>query len=533
MSGVVSAEALARMLDDGGEIAVLDVREHGEYGEEHLFFGVNVPYSRFELDLSQRVPNPRARIVLYDQAGGSIAARAAASAERLGYADVSWLQGGIEAWKQAGFAVFAGVNVPSKTFGEMVEETFGTPSLSAEELAELRDRGEPVVVLDGRPWEEYHGWTIPGGISCPNGELAYRLAELVPDERTPVVVNCAGRTRSIIGCETLRQYGVKNPVYALRNGTMGWRLAGMELEHGATRRAPARREPADLEARRRQALALAERAGVARLSAEQVRIWLGETDRTTYLLDVRDPREYRQRHMPGSVSAPGGQLIQATDHWVGVRRARLVLVDDTEVRAAVCAYWLAQRDYDVAILAAGEAAWWDARSEIPAIAPVEAAPRVSVAMLAAELTGSRQPLLLDCQQSMAYRRAHVPGAAWVIRPRLEAAVSGTSRTRPIRLLGADSGPEDLLAADLRALGFTDVAVLDGGIAAWQAAGQPVAATADDPPDEDCADYLFFVHDRHQGNLESARRYLAWEHGLVESLAAGERAHYRLARPRQP
>lgn len=527
----VSPETLERMLGDGGEVAVVDVREHGEYGEGHLFFCVSVPWSRFELDLPRRVPNRRVRLVIYDQADGAVAGAAAAAAEALGYTDVARLDGGLEGWRAAGYGVFAGVNVPSKTLGELVEAAYGTPSLTPEALAERQRRGERVLVLDGRPWEEYHAWSIPGAMSCPNAELPYRIGELVPDDETPVVVNCAGRTRSLIGCEMLRQLGVNNPVYALRNGTMGWRLAGMELDHGAERRAAADAPPADLDTRRRQAWDMAGRAGVRRLSAAQVRDWLDDSGRTTYLLDVRDPREYQRGHLQGAVPAPGGQLIQATDQWVGVRRARLVLVDDTEVRAAACAFWLAQMDFEVAVLAGGEAAWWGTESGSPP-APVAPSParRLDVPALVAELAAAEPPWLLDCQPGMDYRKAHAPQAEWVIRPRLPALAADRDRTRPVRLMGRGEGPADLLAKDLSALGFSDVAVLAGGVEAWQNAGQPVTASPGTPPDGECLDFLFFVHDRHHGNLEAAKRYLAWEHGLVAALSPGERAHFRLVPP---
>jgi len=527
---VVTPAELERMLGDGDEIAVVDVREHGEYGEGHLLFCVSVPWSRFELDLPRLVPNRRVRMVVYDQADGAVAAKAAAAATALGYTHVARLDGGLEGWRAAGYGVFAGVNVPSKTLGELVEQAYGTPSITAEELAERQQRGEPAVVLDGRPWEGYRAWSIPEATSCPNAELPYRLGELLPDEETPVVVNCAGRTRSIIGCEMLRQFGVGNPVYALRNGTMGWRLAGLELDHGAERRSPAGEPPPDVDRRRRRALEMAYRAGVQRAPAEEVRAWLGEDERTTYLLDVRDPREYQQAHLRGAASAPGGQLIQATDQWVGVRRARIVLVDDTEVRAAACGFWLTQMDFEVAILAGGASAWWDTEAGAPADARPGTAERVSVEALSQALAGEPAPLLLDCQPSMVYRKAHAPEAIWVIRPRLEAAMAGRERSVPVRIMGRGEAAAELLARDLEALGFSDVAVLAGGIEAWKAAGQPLVSTPGTPADEECLDFLFFVHDRHHGNLESAKRYLAWEHGLVDSLRPSERAHFRLCVP---
>lgn len=527
MRDQVTAAELEAMLSDGKEIAVVDIREHGEYGEGHLFFCVSIPFSRFELDLPRLIPNPHTRVVMYNQDNGALMDRALAIAQKLGYTQVQSLRDGVEGWEAAGLRLFAGVNVPSKTFGEMIAENFHTPALSAEALAEKQANGGPVVVLDGRPWEEYHAQSIPGATSCPNGELVYRVHDLVEDEDTPIVINCAGRTRSILGCEMLRQYGIRNPVYALRNGTMGWRLSGREIDQGADRRAPAGLPQQPIEPLRAQALAMAEKAGASLIPAATVQQWLEQTERTTYLLDIRDPREFAQAHLSGARSAPGGQLIQATDEWVGVRRARLVLVDDTEVRAAACAYWLAQMDYEVYILEHGKAAWWATESGQTAAAGPKTAQRIGPSDLSERMASSMSPTVLDCQNGMTARQSHIPGSRWVIRPKLFEVVADCSAESPIVVVGSDNGKEDLIAADLIAAGFTETTVLEGGMAAWIEAGHPTEASPNDPPDEACIDYLFFVHDRHAGNLEAARRYLEWEHGLVPALSERDWAHYHL------
>ena len=218
-------------LTAGPEIAFLDVREAGQYGEGHPFFAVNVPYSRLELEISGLVPRKATPIVLLDD-GDGVAGKAARRLAALGYSDVAMLDGGAPGWAKAGFTLFKGVNLPSKAFGEIVEHVQHTPSLSAEELKARVDKGEQLVILDGRSPQEYRRMTIPGARSIPNAELAHRLPALVTDDMTTIVVNCAGRTRSIIGAQSLRNAGVKNPVIALRNGTQGWMLAGLKLENG-------------------------------------------------------------------------------------------------------------------------------------------------------------------------------------------------------------------------------------------------------------------------------------------------------------
>ena len=211
----------------GGELAVLDIREHGQYGQGHPFLAVSCPYSVLEQKAPILVPRYSAPVVVYDD-NDNLALRAADALARVGYVDIRILEGGASAWEAAGFTLYQGVNVPSKTFGELVEHFCHTPAITASELHEMQMRGDNLILLDGRTAEEYSNFNIPGGISCPNAELPLRFDALVDDPATTVVINCAGRTRSIIGAQTLIDFGVTQKVLALENGTQGWALADLE-----------------------------------------------------------------------------------------------------------------------------------------------------------------------------------------------------------------------------------------------------------------------------------------------------------------
>src|SRR5690606_10611805 len=113
--------------------------------------------------------------------------------------------------------------------------------------------------------------SIPSAQNCPNGELAYRVGRMVPHPDTRIIINCAGRTRSIIGAQTLINLGVPNPVAALQSGTQGWTLADFELEYGADRRYGAPSE--SLDDMRRSAQALAASHGGEEVDAASVAAW--------------------------------------------------------------------------------------------------------------------------------------------------------------------------------------------------------------------------------------------------------------------
>ena len=351
----VTAHELRRMILDDRELALLDAREERRFAESHIFYASCCALSRLEKLAPLLVPRRGARTVTCD-AGAGEAARAAARLGELGYTDVSVLEGGIAAWAAAGYVLFSGVNVPSKAFGEVVEHEFGTPSISAEELRALLDAGEDgeaPVILDSRPTPEFTNFSIPGGRCCPGAELAYRVHDAAPSPETTVVVNCAGRTRSIIGAQSIINAGVPNRVVALRNGTMAWHLAGFDLAKGATAHV-ARPSAAGVAKAKAAAARVAERFAVRTVDRATLDRWRAESEaRSLFVFDVRTREEYEAGHLPDARWVAGGQLVQATDRHVGTLRSRIVLTDDDGVRATMTASWLVQMGWRDAVVLEG------------------------------------------------------------------------------------------------------------------------------------------------------------------------------------
>ena len=520
----VTPGQLKAMLRDGSEIALLDVREAGQFGESHLLFATPLSYSRLELDVGSLVPRKSVPLVVCDDGVLGVANRAAKRLLALGYTDVSVLGGGTRGWAAAGYALFAGVNVPSKAFGELVEHACHTPRITVQELARMQAAGEDLVILDGRPLAEYRKMNIPGGICCPNAELPYRVSSIVTNPKTRIVVNCAGRTRSIIGAQTLINFGVPNPVVALENGTQGWVLADFKLERGSARRYPDHIDEKLLPELQKSARVLAGRFKIEIASAALVQKWLRDPDRTTYLCDVRTPEEFEAGSIPGSVHAPGGQLIQATDQWVGVRNARIVVIDGGEtVRAPMVASWLKQLGCDACVLEGGVRS--GIKGSPPARPALPALPAISAAELKRMLDAGRCAVF-DLGASMTFRRAHIPGSRWSSRVRLAADARLEKRT--IVLTAEDGDLARLAATEFPGAGTRDIKLFEGGVAAWTQAGYSTESSPGVPPDAECIDYLFFVHDRHAGNREAMRQYLAWETGLIAQLDEQDKASFRIA-----
>ena len=518
MTKFTDAKTLKGWLHDGAEIALFDVREQGEYGEAHLFYAVPLPYSRLEIEAPRLAPRKSVRLVVYDE-GQTLAMRAAARLADIGYTDVHVLEHGTRGWREAGFPLFAGVNVPSKTFGELVEQTCHTPSVTAAGLAAMVARGENLVIVDGRPLSEFAKMNIPGAVCCPNGELGYRIRDIAPDPATTIVINCAGRTRSITGAQTLINLGLPNPVLALENGTQGWYLEDFELQHGRSDRYPDRVSPPALKAAREASRSLAQRFAIQYVDAATASAWHAGSEHSVFLCDVRTPEEFARGSLSGAQHAPGGQLIQATDQYVGVRHARVVVFDDDGVRAPVVASWLQQLGHDAWVLNGG----LDSGLALPVRgAELPALPAMTVAELAAALAGDRVRVL-DLRASTKFRKAHIAGATWGIRPRIPA--WATFEGRELVLVDDADGVAELAASEWGVSPSSLIRRLEGGFDAWVNAALPTESTADLPADAECIDYLFFVHDRHDGNKAAARRYLEWETGLLAQLDERELAAF--------
>ncbi len=330
------------------EIALLDVRHEAQFATGHPLFAANMAADRIALEAALRLPRKDVPIVLYDNGEGLVDA-ARENFAGLGYGNVRELAGGLKAWAAAGYELFQDVNSYAKAFGELVEQRRHTPSLPADDVAALIASGADIAILDVRRFDEYATMNIPGSVSVPGAELVLRAAKAAPDPKTTIVVNCAGRTRSIIGTQSLINAGVPNKVVALRNGTIGWTLARHTLEHGAGRRgAIGTFEGAAVNARD-----VAYRAGVRHIDMQDFAALAARTHRTLYRFDVRDAEEYAAGHLRGFRHYAGGQLVQEIDMAAPVRGARIVLSDDKHIRADMTASWLAQMGFEVFVLDGG------------------------------------------------------------------------------------------------------------------------------------------------------------------------------------
>lgn len=341
---VVGGVELGRILRGSAEFAVIDLRDEKDFGTGGPLYGNNIGIAALATELPRLVPRPATIIVLVDSDGSRLEEAGRVTAG-LGYTNVLALKGGLDGNERLPVLPIR-IAGPRIISGE-VERAFGTPVVTPREVAEEEKAGKPVAVFDTRSFEEYARAHVPGSHATPGGEILAYFHQLVSSPDTHVVVTCAGRSRAVLGAQTLIDAGVPNRVSQLDFGTHGWRDEGLELETGFG--GAERPAAADIA----YARSVSERlhSALPRIDAATLATWLVDESRTTYALDVRLPDVFEKGHLPGSVSAPGGQLGITIGKWVAVQGARLVLIDDRDgFRAATTGHWFKRLGWDVSIL---------------------------------------------------------------------------------------------------------------------------------------------------------------------------------------
>ena len=517
----ISPSELKDLIDAEATLALIDVREYGEYNTSHIPMSTPLPRRLLELRLPELTPFRGTLLVVCDD-DGRRSELAAATIQGMGYYDVSVLAGGINRWAMSGYPTEWGINVHSKDFGERVQVERRVAEIEPEELHHRLQSEDKIVILDARTPEEHQRSCIPGSISMPGGELALRTWDIIGKPGDPVVVHCAGRTRSIIGARALQRMGLSN-VYGLKNGTMGWQMAGLELERGSRRLdlpKPSREGLYSAEAFARK---VAAEDGVRYVDVPELQGLMERSKHeNVYLVDVRTEEEFYGGHIPGFRWYPGGQAVQQSDDVVAVKNAQIVFACDGYVRASVTGSWYRQMGFpNVQVLNGGTSVWVGGGLELetgmPSSLPFgyEKA-RTKVKMIShrelhAQLGSPNAPLVIFVDTSQDFSDGHVPGARWIPRGWLELGIADTAPSKDSRVVVTclDGLSSVLAGGTLKDLGYRQVAVLAGGMKAWTEAELSVEKGLSGvmtPPD----DMAPFDIER---NWAEAINYLRWEEEL--------------------
>ncbi|MDR2455292.1 MAG: rhodanese [Deltaproteobacteria bacterium] len=534
---------LEEKIEGPEELALLDLREAGQLVLKRLFRAAPMPLWRLETLIGAGVPRRETPVVLADL-DGSLVLSGAEKLSRLGYQDVSILEGGTLAWEKAGYEVFIDQNLPSKAFGEFIDQKLSPPSVTAPELARMIREGRDLVILDGRTKEEFLNFSLPGAYNVPNGELALRAPAYAPGKDTLIVVNCAGRTRSIIGCQTLINAGLPNQVRALQNGTLGWLLSGEKLEVGSSPAKIARtrlREPLaeSLGPIRERLRRWLEKSGARLIGDDEFKSLQSRKGKTLYLFDPRAEEEYAGGHLPGFRLAPGGQLVQATDRYAPVLRASIVIADFDSVRALAAAAWLAQAGaHEVFVYPASSAKALAAglESSLVLLDPAAPWPKAVSPEKAAELQ-ARGAEIYDVDNSVSWFLSRVENSKFCAPPSLPQVLKARKDPLPAVLTSKDGILARTVAASLGREGLEAVSVL-GGTGAWikmglkpQRGPGEILSGEDDIRRSACEYGQGLIREHSGANEKDFENYLAWEVNLPEQIGKpGAKASFRAVTP---
>ena len=518
----ITPETVRSWISDKEEVAFIDVREIGQHTNGHPFFSISIPYSLFEFNIKILVPNKQTRVILIDNNNG-ISDLVYNIAHQMGYSNISIIEGGVEEWVSAGYKLFDGINIPSKSFGELIEKYFHTPSITAKELAQKQKNNENYIVIDGRPFLEYNKMSIPKSICCPNAELFYRVSSHIKDMNTEIIINCAGRTRSIIGAQTLINFGIKNKVKALENGTQGWFLSELSLEHNKNKYLEVL--PNDIETQQLQnkVLKLTNDLNIDLINLKKAQQLIIDKKKSTFIFDVTTSKTISTK--PGTImNVPGGQLIQATDKYIGVWKATVILVDDGDlIRAGTTSFWLKKMGYEVYILKEGllKAQTLKFTKEIDH-------KLIDLDFINLEdLVKIKKQILYDIRSSKDFCKMRIKNSIWLNRAHLYREKIKTDD--PIIIITDNLEKASLIVKDLKQKDKGAIIKVykwnQNEITSYPSV---IDVTIETLSEQNNIDFNFHTHMRHDGNKEHAKQYLEWEINLVNKMDKQELSFFKLS-----
>ncbi len=102
-----NADEVKKKMDCGGKFTLVDVREESEFAKDHLPGAIHLGKGIIERDIEARVPDLNTEIVLYC-GGGFRSALAADNLQKMGYKNVTSMDGGIRDWREKGYPLTKG-----------------------------------------------------------------------------------------------------------------------------------------------------------------------------------------------------------------------------------------------------------------------------------------------------------------------------------------------------------------------------------------------------------------------------------------
>lgn len=230
--GILTAEMLNTALAEDPGLVVLDVRTQAEVDKNGSIDAPNYVHIPLEDFVTRKAEWPSMDAPIAVTCGsGHRSTMAMTMLFANGYTDVSSLQGGFAAWKDAGYATLGGEPTLADNYSTMLSEMAGYNTVKAEDLLVELAEDTPPFLLDVRSTEEVQtNGHIEGATLVPLNELAQHL-DLLPSFDTPIVTYCGSGWRATIAMTALHGMGWTN-VRALKTTFADWVAAGNPVVEG-------------------------------------------------------------------------------------------------------------------------------------------------------------------------------------------------------------------------------------------------------------------------------------------------------------
>lgn len=536
----LNPEDLRAWLQDGQELALLDVSEALHYAHSHIVAARHLPLSLLALQAPALLPRRGVRIVLCSAdtnagAAGEQVQRAAELLQELGCTQLWSLQGGLQAWQAQGGLLIDGYSTLVKAFGEKVRQHFSVPALSPHALVQRWQQGAPTTVVDVRTLGEHRYSTLPHALSYPGTEWPLRDLDAHPGAAQPGhlwAVTCFSRTRGVIGTATQRVlHGADIPVAWVDDGVMAWVVQG-HADASDTDEALDVLPPLAEPQARVKASELIARYALKSVGDAGLAQWRDDQERTVQLFDLRPGAVSR----PGVQAVAGGQLLMHFENLVAVRHARVVLLDEPhQLRSAVTAFWLAQLGECDVFLYAGDANSIEVADCESGLSQADDVQSITEEELAS-LFGQQKARLVDVGPSIEYVKMHITQAlhanAAALASLQQAHAEALAQEQWLVLTSPDgkqaSHAARALMRQLTAEGKKIVRRLEGGNQAWSAQSLPVEAgyRSEQLLTPFLDDWGSIMRVPQEKRLPAWERYLQWERNLAARLEGDPGVRFR-------
>jgi len=315
-------------------ISFLDIRERKEYVHGFAFGSVNCPFSKFKYLIKELVPDVNTTLILIGIKNIYQKDKIQKILKKLKYDRSFILKGDYKIWKKQKFPLWAGEYTFSKAFGEWIEITSNIKNLYAKELYKIHKKNHNYLQIDARPKKEFEKFSLPQSVQCSGGELPCFINNK-ENLRKNFIVHCAGRTRSIIAYQTLKDFNFKNKKYVLNGGTQNWVLNGFDRKFKNQSKIKSTK------------INYKDDLKLAHSIAKKFKIPSTQTmNKQTNSYNFQINSEIKNfKKIPGWKQVDATTLIQSTDKFISSTNTRVLIFSNIPSSAVFAVIWLRRMGY--------------------------------------------------------------------------------------------------------------------------------------------------------------------------------------------